>query len=167
MLLKFFEGEARFPENVGEVPEAAVSYVAQQVKVSAGEWAGYDWAGRAIKRHRTEIREAFGFRVCTEEDQALLAEWLAVELCPVELSREWLAEAVVARCRKKSMEPPAPGQVARVVGSAVNTFEDRFCRTVTRRLSATARGLLDELVAEEAGAGDEGSVGGGMVFSPS
>ncbi|MBW8705531.1 hypothetical protein MBT84_38595 [Streptomyces sp. MBT84] len=35
LLLKFFEVEARFPESAGEVPAAAVEYVAQQVKVSA------------------------------------------------------------------------------------------------------------------------------------
>lgn len=104
LLLKFFEVEARFPEVPGEVPEAAVAYVAQQVKVPEAEWAAYDWAGRAIKRHSTEIREAFGFRECSVEDQAQLAEWLAAELCPVRLSRERLAEAVVARCRKQGLE---------------------------------------------------------------
>ncbi|WP_063787188.1 DUF4158 domain-containing protein [Streptomyces sp. NBRC 110028] len=30
LLLKFFEVEARFPESAGEVPAAAVEYVAQQ-----------------------------------------------------------------------------------------------------------------------------------------
>jgi len=93
LLLKFFEVEARFPEDAGEIPVPAVSYVAQQVKVPAEEWATYDWSGRAIKRHRMEIRGAFGFRECTEEDQGQLAEWLAVELCGVELNRERLAEA--------------------------------------------------------------------------
>ncbi|MFJ9378897.1 DUF4158 domain-containing protein [Streptomyces sp. NPDC101455] len=99
LLLKFFEVEARFPESAKEMPAAAVEYVAQQVKVSAGAWADYDWQGDRIKRHRKEIREAYGFRANTEEDQERLAEWLAAELCPVELSRERLAEAVVARCR--------------------------------------------------------------------
>ncbi|GHA63674.1 DUF4158 domain-containing protein [Streptomyces termitum] len=99
LLLKFFEVEARFPEDPGEIPAPAVSYVAQQVKVPAEEWAGYDWQGRAIKRHRVEIRGAFGFRECTVEDQVQLAEWLAAELCGVELNRDRLAEAVVVRCR--------------------------------------------------------------------
>ncbi|MFH9400621.1 hypothetical protein [Streptomyces sp. NPDC017638] len=62
--------------------------------------AAYDWSGRATKRHRMETRGAFGFRGCTEEDQGQLAGWLAVELCGVELKRDWLAESVVARCRK-------------------------------------------------------------------
>ncbi|WP_440555080.1 DUF4158 domain-containing protein [Streptomyces sp. SCPE 10] len=47
LLLKFFEVEARFPEDAGEIPVPAVSYVAQQVRVPAEEWAAYDWAGRA------------------------------------------------------------------------------------------------------------------------
>ncbi|NGO72358.1 DUF4158 domain-containing protein, partial [Streptomyces boncukensis] len=137
LLLKFFEVEARFPEVPGEVPQAAVAYVAQQVKVPEAEWAAYDWTGRAIKRHRTEIREAFGFRECSVEDQAQLAEWLAAELCPVELSRERLVEAVVARCRKQGLEPPTPGRVARLAGSAVAAFEEQFCRQTAERLSAT------------------------------
>ncbi|MCX4538860.1 DUF4158 domain-containing protein (plasmid) [Streptomyces sp. NBC_00841] len=69
LLLKFFEVEARFPEDEAEVPAAAVSYVAQQVKVPAEEWGAYDWSGRAIKRHRMEVRAAFGLRECTQEDQ--------------------------------------------------------------------------------------------------
>ncbi|MGJ3561994.1 DUF4158 domain-containing protein [Streptomyces sp. INA 01156] len=54
--------EARFPESAKEMPSAAVEYVAQQVKVPAGAWADYDWQGDRIKRHRKEIREAYGFR---------------------------------------------------------------------------------------------------------
>ena len=69
LLLKFFEVEARFPESAKEMPAAAVEYVAQQVKVPAGAWADYDWQGDRIKRHRKEIREAYGFRANTEEDQ--------------------------------------------------------------------------------------------------
>ncbi|MFD4096747.1 DUF4158 domain-containing protein [Streptomyces albidoflavus] len=153
LLLKFFEVEARFPEDAGEIPAPAVAYVAQQVKVAAEEWAAYDWAGRAIKRHRMEIRDAFGFRECTEEDQAQLAEWLAVELCGVELNRDRLAEAVVARCRKDRLEPPTPGRIARLVGSAVSTFEERFCAATVGRLSAATRSRLDDLIAEFGRAG--------------
>nr|WP_308039289.1 hypothetical protein [Streptomyces sp. PSKA30] len=44
--------EARFPESAKEVPDAAVEYVAQQVKVPAEAWADYDWQSKAIQRHR-------------------------------------------------------------------------------------------------------------------
>ncbi|MDQ0986937.1 DUF4158 domain-containing protein [Streptomyces sp. V2I9] len=165
LLLKFFEGEARFPEDAGEIPVPAVSYVAQQVKVSTEEWAAYDWSGRAIKRHRTEIRAAFGFRECTKEDQAQLAEWLAVELCGVELNRDRLAEAVVARCRNDRLEPPTPGRITRLVGSAVSTFEERLCAATVGRLSAATRSRLDDLIAEDAGTDAESAGGGGTFFT--
>ncbi len=48
VLLKFFELEARFPAGVEELPSAAVSYIADQVKVDADELAGYAWDGRSI-----------------------------------------------------------------------------------------------------------------------
>ncbi|GAA0667111.1 hypothetical protein GCM10009535_53670 [Streptomyces thermocarboxydovorans] len=167
LLLKFFEVEARFPESAGEIPEPAVSYVAQQVKVPAGEWASYDWAGRAITRHRSEIRAAYEFRESTEEDQAALAEWLSAELCPVELSRERLVAAVVARCRNDRIEPPAPAKVDRLVGRAIRAFEERFCRTTMERLPRATRDRLDELISGEESADGEGEadvVGGGRSF---
>jgi hypothetical protein len=152
MLLKFFEIEARFPEATKEVPTAAVSYVAQQVKVSAEEWAAYDWQGRTATRHRTEIREAFGFRESTEEDQENLAEWLTAELCGVEMSRDRLAEAVVARCRNDHIEPPAPAKVRRLVAKAVKDFDAQFCRRSVDRLTHAMRSRLEDLVADsEAG----------------
>jgi hypothetical protein len=52
LLLKFFELKARFPRDRGELPAAAVTFVAEQLGVPAGELAGYDWAGRSIKYHR-------------------------------------------------------------------------------------------------------------------
>lgn len=151
LLLKFFEVEARFLENAGEIPEPAVSYVAQQVKVAAKEWAAYDWSGRAIKRHRVEMRGAFGFRECTEEDQAQLAKWPAMELCMVELSRDRLAEAVVARCRKDRLEPPTPRRIG------------WWGQRSAPSRSAATRSRLDDLIAEDAGA-DEDSAGGGGTF---
>jgi Domain of unknown function (DUF4158) len=56
LMLKFFELEARFPTGPVEVPMAAVEYVAEQVKVDCREFARYDWSGRAIERHRMQIR---------------------------------------------------------------------------------------------------------------
>ncbi|CAL9654563.1 Tn3 family transposase [Streptomyces sp. enrichment culture] len=162
LLLKFCEVEARFPESAQEVPTVAVEYVAQQVKVPAGAWADYDWQSKAIHRHRGEIRAAYGFRANTEEDQDRLAAWLATELCSVGLSRDRLAAAVVARCRNDHIEPPAPGQVRRLVGKAVKDFEKRFCRSTLDRLSHTTRSRLEDLIAGDGiEHGADGAVAGG------
>ena len=66
------------------------------------------------------------------------ADWLSRELCPTELRREQLRDAVIARCRAQRMEPPTFGQIARLVNSAVRTFEERFCGVTENRLDAEA-----------------------------
>ncbi|MFJ2271915.1 hypothetical protein ACIO8F_40355 [Streptomyces sp. NPDC087228] len=59
-------------------------------------------------------------------------------------------------------EPPTPGRIARLVGSAVTTFHERFCAATVDRLSAATRSRLDNLVAEDGGVED--SAGGGVTF---
>ena len=151
LMLKFFELEARFPNDATEVPMAAVEYVAVQLKVDCREFARYDWSGRAIERHRMQIRGAFGFRMFTRADEDKLVGWLAAEVCPVELRDEQLREALVVRCRTERLEPP--GRIERIIGSARTAFELQFCdRTVTRLGEHCAERLEDlgarELLAE-------------------
>ncbi|MFC4061476.1 DUF4158 domain-containing protein [Planomonospora corallina] len=61
LLLKFFEQEGRFPRHTGEVPRAAVDYMAGQVKVDAALFSEYRWSGSTIEYHRAQVREALGF----------------------------------------------------------------------------------------------------------
>ncbi len=58
LMLKFFEQEGRFPQHVGELPKAAVDYMAGQVKVEPTLPAEYDWSGRSIERHRAQVPDA-------------------------------------------------------------------------------------------------------------
>ncbi len=48
-LLKFFEIEGRFPEYAAEVPERAVVYLAEQVKVDSALFVKYEFSSRAAK----------------------------------------------------------------------------------------------------------------------
>jgi hypothetical protein len=107
LLLKFFELEARFPREAGEIPSASVLCVAEPVKVGAAVFELYDdWSGRAVERHRVQIRGVFGFRDFSRGDEDKLADWLAAEVCPVELRDEQLREALLVRCRAERIEPP-------------------------------------------------------------
>ena len=60
--LKFFELEARFPRAASDFPPEVVAYVGAQVEVDPVLFDAYEWSGRAIERHRAQIRSAFGFR---------------------------------------------------------------------------------------------------------
>lgn len=160
LLLKFFEQQARFPEHAGEVPSAAVEYVASQVGVDQSEFGSYDWSGRTIKYHRAQIRGHFGFREATRADEDRFSGWLAEEVCPVELDDERVREALVARCRAEKIEPP--GRTDRIIGSVRSAFEHRFCERTVSRLSEEAVSSLEELVAADEFESDEG---GADVFS--
>lgn len=154
LLSKFFEQEARFPRDAGELPPAAVEYVASQVGVDSGEFAAYDFSGRAIKYHRAQIRDAFGFREATRADEDRLSGWLAEEVCPVELDDERVREALLARCRAQKIEPL--GRADRVVGAARAEFERQFCERIVSRLSEEAISSLENLVATDEPGGGSG-----------
>ena len=81
-MLKFFELEGRFPRHGGEIPRAALGYIAAQVKVTADAFADYEWTGRTIEYHRAQVRQALGFREANVGDEDKLAAWLAEEVCP-------------------------------------------------------------------------------------
>ncbi|MFF3574863.1 DUF4158 domain-containing protein [Nocardia jiangxiensis] len=91
LLLKFFEIEASFPRGVDDILPAAVSNVAEQVKVDPGEFVKYRWDGRSVKYHQAQVREAFGSREFMRADETRLtvAGWGVPEL-----RDEWLHEAL-------------------------------------------------------------------------
>jgi hypothetical protein len=70
-LLRFYGRYGRFPRNRGELHPDAVEFMARAVKADPADLAGYDWSGRTVKRHRTEIRQHFGFWQCTGRGRAL------------------------------------------------------------------------------------------------
>lgn len=150
LMLKFFELEARFPRYAGEIPSAAVDYLASQVKVEPEALADYRFSGRTFEYHRAQVREAFGFRESTVSDEKSLSIWMAKEVCPVELRDERLREALLARCRAERIEPPAPSRVGRVVGAAKAAAEQEFCDRTVARLPEGCAARLEELVAEDA-----------------
>lgn len=151
LLLKLFEIEARFPAYPEEIPQQAVDYVASQVRVEPTEFVKYSLTGRTVEYHRSQIREAMGFRPATEADERRWTGWLAEELAGVELDRQRLAAAVLTRCRQEKVEPPTSGRVERVVASALRQFEDAFCGRTVARLGPAA-GRLEALVADAEGA---------------
>lgn len=144
LLLKFFELEACFPSSVSDLPPAAVSYVARQVAVEPELLAEYAWYGRAIKRHRVQIGDVFGFREFGKGDEDKLSDWLAAEVCPVELRDGQLHEALLVRCRAERLEPP--GRPDRIIGSARTRFERQFCDLIVSRLPDVCASRLEALV---------------------
>ncbi|MER7279971.1 Tn3 family transposase [Dactylosporangium sp. NPDC000244] len=154
VILKFFEIEGRFPRHGGEVPAAAVEFVARQVKVDPAMFGTYRFTGSTIEYHRAQIRRALRFGECTVADAEALTGWLAEQVCPSELSPDRQRQALLLRCRSQRIEPPTPGRTDRIIASAAETADGQFCATTVARLSAA--GAVTRLEALVAPADDEG-----------
>ncbi|MGH2943942.1 MAG: DUF4158 domain-containing protein [Solirubrobacteraceae bacterium] len=126
-------------------------YVAEQVGVDPAELGRYDWAGRSIKYHRAQIREALGFREAPRADEERLADWLADDVCAGVFSEERQREALLVRCRQERLEPP--GRLDRILGAARRAADERFCQQTIQRLPEHTIARLDALVSD-APAGD-------------
>ena len=63
ILLKFFQLEVRFPQDIRDIPKPIVVHLSKQVGVPIEEYHAYDWQGRSIKYHRAEIRSFLGFQM--------------------------------------------------------------------------------------------------------
>jgi hypothetical protein len=147
LMLKFFDLEGRFPAHGGELPQAAIGYVAALVKVPAAELGRYGWSGRTIEHHRAQIRTDRGFRQVTGDDERRMADWLAGELCPVELDENRLRDDLLARFRAQRVEPPGRSRLERILNSGRAQFERRFTTGIVEGLPAATIERLEQIAA--------------------
>ena len=146
LLLKFFQYEARFPEDQSEIPQQAIEYVAQQLELTPDVFEKYKWDGRSIKDHRRAIREFYDFHPATMADQEDLRHWLRDEILPDEHRPLYLEEMVYARLRKQHIEPPSQKQVKRLITSAIHLNEQAFFTQTVERLSSEVKERLRALI---------------------
>ena len=146
LLLMYFTRHARFPRGRSEFGAEVVDFVARQVGVEASELGFYDWSGRTIKAHRTQIREHFSFRECTVADAEMLTGWLVDNVTQLERGLDQVRAELLARARDQRIEPPSDGRVERVVRSALDRGEKDLVARICVNLPEQARTRLDELV---------------------
>jgi len=146
LLLKCFQLEGTFPSAKHEIPKDVVNYVAHQLKLEASLFAQYDWEGRTIKLHRTQIREQYHFREATVIDTEEMTSWLISTTLAAEQHMEHLKARVAERFRELKIEPPTPERVERLIQTACVTYEQQFFETVLQRLPESTREQLDALL---------------------
>ena len=145
-LLKFIEIEGCFPSPPREVPAAALSHLASQVRITPTAFVRYDWTDGTGKRHRGSIRALLGFRPFSVGDVEPLRDWLCRDVLPSEHNPQHLGKGVLAGCWERHIEPPSNQRFDRIVRSAVRTHESRFFEVTCRQLSPETRTRLDALL---------------------
>ena len=117
LLLKCFQYEGRFPPAKHDIPRSVVGYVAHQLKLDAALYAQYDWEGRTVKGHRTQIREHLAFREATNLDTEEMTSWLITHILAGDQNLEHLKVVVTTRFRERKIEPPTTDRVERLISS--------------------------------------------------
>ena len=146
LILKFYAGYGRFPAGRSELPDEVVAFVAKQVKVPASELGFYEWSGSTIEYHRSQVREHFGFRVCSVADADKLTDWLAGHVAHAERNPDRVREELARRCREERIELPAPRRVTRMVRSALHGAEETWFDTIAVRCGPEASARLLALI---------------------
>jgi len=143
LLLKFYTQYGRFPAGRSEFPAEAVAFVAQQVEVPAADLGFYEWAGRTIEFHRSQIRRHLGFRECSVADADKLTHWLATGIAGRDRLPERVRAELLARCRVEQIEPPAAMRIDRIVRSALHAAEQALTTRVASRLGSAGHRKVD------------------------
>eukprot|EP01033_Poteriospumella_lacustris_P014918 gene14918-10666_t len=124
--LKFYVWRGRFVENLRDVPDAAVEFVAQQIGANTADFLAIDWPKRTGRRHREDIRAYLGVRKMTPSDVAELSAWLEGKVCPVGEGLPAMTAQVYAWCRDRALKSPTADKIDRLARAARHRFEDAF-----------------------------------------
>lgn len=149
VLLKFFQYEFCFPSRPHEVPQAVVEYIASQVNVSPRWWSEYDSSSRSARYHRKEIRLLLGFRECRNDDLEDISCWLLDFVLPDDIDPVHVAEKIKGYCKEHRIEPPTSQQIAKIISSTTNKFEELLWESLSAQISDVVRNRLDALLASQ------------------
>lgn len=132
-----------------------MTFIAKQLALPDEQYLQYNWTGRTIKHHRSQIRAVLGFREATLQDSQDLRAWLLQHVLPLDSQIEQLKDVVKERLRSLKIEPPTREQVERLIRSATHTYEENFCASIWAQLSAETLSKIDALLSTDNARGDE------------
>nr|WP_246233324.1 DUF4158 domain-containing protein [Aurantimonas aggregata] len=146
--LKFFASHGFFVEDGADLPNDAVSYVAEQLGVGGTDLSGYDFSGRSGRRHCAEIMQYLGFRRMKRADREALTVWISAELCPGGMTVGAMMEQVFLWCLDGKIFGPSRKELERVVRSERQRFLEAYLGRVADRLSPKTVALMEASLAD-------------------
>ncbi|WP_405149231.1 hypothetical protein OG589_13850 [Sphaerisporangium sp. NBC_01403] len=88
-------------------------------------------------------------RECSVADADKLTDWLAVNVAHAERQPDRVREELLKQCRSERIEPPSPGQISRMVRSALHNAERTWFARLAARLDAETIARILALVAAD------------------
>ena len=103
--LRSYGCTGRFVTASSGLADDVIGYVARQVDIDPALLQGFDWSSRAVRFHRAEIRDHFGFSECSVDDAVRGVEWLVDGVTQRERSSALVREELLAWFRRERIEP--------------------------------------------------------------
>ncbi|GLB61678.1 hypothetical protein NCCP133_38070 [Cytobacillus sp. NCCP-133] len=138
------------------MPKEVVQHLADQVDASIEDFFdSYGWGGkeRSYTEHRKAIRNLFGFRELTANDNPLFVKWLE-EQVQFTHDTDYLKNQAYSLFRTWKVEPPSVGSLKRMIESAIGNFEKNLYKMTYQQLSPKTCSRLDAFLESHS---DEGS----------
>jgi TnpA family transposase len=137
--------------RLGEaIPEAALHFVAGQLRVGAGVLAVYAARPQTRREQLDALRAAFGFRMFAPDDGRGLLDWLP----PVALattSAQAVAAALMDELRRCRLVVSGPSTIERLVAAALARAERHVAVQLTRGLTPAQVDAIEALLRPKEG----------------
>jgi hypothetical protein len=146
IIFKFFQYEARFPNNKNEVPKSVIQFIAKQLDVSSELFDKYDMAHRNAFYHMAQIKEFFGFREATVEDANKVTDWIYQYALYYDHDIEHIKIETYHRFRELCVEPPTSDRIDRIIHAAINSYEAKFFKETYEKISSSSIEKMDMLI---------------------
>ncbi len=149
IMLKFFQFENSYPNNVQSLSAEMINILAHQLRVSEQSIRNFQWDGRSSERFRNEIREFLGFRKTVVTDSESLIQWFIQSHLPDVPSLTQCRELAKQYFRQQKIEPFAPKELDRHLRSALAKFEKDLFIEICNELPELTLQQFNELISEE------------------
>ena len=145
----------RYPGRVlrpGEaIPEAALAFVADQLRIGPGVLSAYATRSQTRREQLDGLRMTFGFRTFASEHRREFLTWL-LPLALGNTNGFAVAATLMDELRRRKILAPGPSVVERLVAAAMVLAERQVARQLTRNLSPVQADALEALLQIKEGA---------------
>jgi TnpA family transposase len=150
ILLVYYRINKTFPEEPSDVNKNLISAIAMQLNeeytICKRLLREYDLDSRTASRHRSIIREFFGFKEFLEDDLSQFKEWLINEKLNLECRFQVLKEYAETWFIEKKLEVPANSSIDRTINSAIHVWESTLFSSILSSTSEEMKKEIDALL---------------------
>ena len=146
--LRHFREQGFFLTAADDVPQEALTYIAEQMGAKVPAHSSFDLASDTARRHRQDILNHLGFHRATDRERRALQEWLCSEFGGRSISVEEMVSHGYAWGMRHLIFIPSPKIMERLARAARHTFRDGFLAKVAGRLSEATAAALEASLAE-------------------